>query len=31
MYTYDYGKFERILDPEENKVELWEVIDEAFM
>ncbi len=25
--TYDYGKFAWILDPEENKIELWEPID----
>lgn len=25
--TYDYGKFIHILDPEGNKVELWEPID----
>jgi len=25
--TYDYGKFVHILDPEGNKVELWEPID----
>ncbi len=28
--TYDYGKFVHILDPEGNKIELWEPIDEAF-
>jgi len=27
METYDYGKFIHILDPEGNKVELWEPID----
>ncbi len=27
---YDYGKFAWILDPEGNKIELWEPIDEAF-
>ncbi|MBS1661880.1 MAG: VOC family protein [Bacteroidetes bacterium] len=26
--TYDYGKFVHILDPEGNKVELWEAKDE---
>lgn len=28
--TYDYGKFVHILDPEGNKIELWEPVDEAF-
>jgi D-3-phosphoglycerate dehydrogenase / 2-oxoglutarate reductase len=28
--TYDYGKFGWILDPEGNKIELWEPIDSAF-
>ena len=28
METYDYGKFAWILDPEGNKIELWEPIDE---
>lgn len=27
METYDYGKFGWILDPEGNKIELWEPID----
>ena len=27
---YDYGKFGWILDPEGNKIELWEPIDSAF-
>ncbi len=27
LETYDYGKFIHILDPEGNKVELWEPID----
>lgn len=27
---YDYGKFGWILDPEGNKIELWEPIDTAF-
>ena len=27
---YEYGKFVHILDPEGNKIELWEPIDEAF-
>lgn len=28
--TYDYGKFVHILDPEGNKIELWEPIDHVF-
>ena len=28
---YDYGKFGWILDPEENKIELWEPVDDAFL
>ena len=28
--SYDYGKFGWILDPEGNKIELWEPIDQAF-
>ena len=28
--TFDYGKFAWILDPEGNKIELWEPIDSAF-
>jgi lactoylglutathione lyase len=27
---YDYGKFLHILDPEGNRIELWEPEDEAF-
>mgnify|MGYP001792225982 CR=1 FL=1 len=27
---YDYGKFGWIIDPEENKIELWEPVDKAF-
>jgi len=27
--TFEYGKFIHILDPEGNKVELWEPVDEA--
>jgi predicted enzyme related to lactoylglutathione lyase len=27
---YDYGKFGWIMDPEGNKIELWEPVDEAF-
>ena len=30
METHDYGKFGWILDPEGNKIELWEPIDAAF-
>ena len=29
MQAYDYGKFAWILDPEGNKIELWEPIDEV--
>jgi len=29
--AYDYGKFAWILDPEGNKIELWEPIDKAFL
>lgn len=28
--TYDYGKFVHILDPENNKIELWEPLDNEF-
>jgi len=28
--SYDYGKFAWILDPEGNKIELWEPIDSGF-
>ncbi len=28
--SYDYGKFVHIMDPEGNKIELWEPIDAAF-
>ncbi|MTI32165.1 VOC family protein [Xanthovirga aplysinae] len=28
--TYEYGKFVHILDPENNKIELWEPIDQVF-
>ena len=31
METYDYGKFGWILDPEQNKIELWEPIDTVFI
>lgn len=29
MESYDYGKFGWIMDPEGNKIELWEPIDSA--
>lgn len=29
--TYDYGKFVHIMDPEGNKVELWEPVDSVLM
>jgi predicted enzyme related to lactoylglutathione lyase len=29
MEVYDYGKFGWILDPEGNKIELWEPVDEV--
>lgn len=28
--VYDFGKFAHILDPEGNKIELWEPVDEDF-
>lgn len=28
--SYDYGKFVHIMDPENNKIELWEPVDGAF-
>lgn len=28
--SYDYGKFVHVLDPEGNKIELWEPVDAAF-
>ena len=31
MEIYEYGKFGWILDPEGNKIELWEPIDSAFL
>ena len=31
MQTYEYGKFAWILDPENNKIELWEPIDSVFL
>ncbi len=30
LEVYDYGKFLHILDPEGNKVELWEPVNDAF-
>jgi predicted enzyme related to lactoylglutathione lyase len=30
MQEYEYGKFGWILDPEGNKIELWEPVDSAF-
>lgn len=31
MQSFDYGKFGWILDPEGNKIELWEPVDKAFL
>lgn len=31
MQTYEYGKFGWILDPDGNKIELWEPVDSAFL
>jgi predicted enzyme related to lactoylglutathione lyase len=28
--TYEYGKFVHIMDPDGNKIELWEPVDEVF-
>lgn len=28
--TYEYGKFVHVLDPEGNKIELWEPVDQVF-
>jgi len=28
--SYDYGKFAHIMDPEGNKIELWEPVDSGF-
>ena len=28
--TYEYGKFAHVMDPEGNKIELWEPVDEVF-
>lgn len=30
LETYDYGKFIHIMDPENNKIELWEPVDKVF-
>jgi predicted enzyme related to lactoylglutathione lyase len=30
IQTFEYGKFVHILDPENNKIELWEPIDKVF-
>ncbi len=30
METYEYGKFWWIMDPEGNKIELWEPVDDEF-
>jgi len=30
MQVYEYGKFAHIMDPEGNKIELWEAVDEVF-
>jgi len=30
VHSFEYGKFAHILDPDGNKVELWEPIDEAY-
>ncbi|HYF31034.1 MAG TPA: VOC family protein [Chitinophagaceae bacterium] len=30
MQEYPYGKFGWIMDPEDNKIELWEPIDDGF-
>lgn len=30
MEVYDYGKFAWIMDPEGNKIELWEPLDDSF-
>ncbi len=30
LKTYEYGKFVHILDPENNKIELWEPLDGVF-
>jgi len=30
LESYDYGKFAHIMDPEGNKIELWEPVDNVF-
>lgn len=30
LQVFDYGKFAHIMDPEGNKIELWEPVDEVF-
>lgn len=30
MESYEYGKFAHIIDPEGNKIELWEPVDRVF-
>jgi predicted enzyme related to lactoylglutathione lyase len=30
VQTFDYGKFVHIMDPEGNKIELWEPVDKVF-
>ena len=30
MEVYEYGKFGWIMDPEGNKIELWEPVDKEF-
>jgi len=30
IVSYDYGKFVHIVDPEGNKIELWEPVDKVF-
>ncbi|CAN5226535.1 VOC family protein [soil metagenome] len=30
VQNFEYGKFAHIMDPEGNKIELWEAIDNAF-
>ena len=31
MQSFDYGKFGWIMDPDGNKIELWEPVDKAFL
>ncbi|TNE71524.1 MAG: VOC family protein [Bacteroidetes bacterium] len=30
IVSYDYGKFVHVMDPEGNKIELWEPVDQVF-